>query len=68
MTERIRRSGAEWAAILAAQEKSGLSARVFCAGKKIGLPSFYFLGRRLLSGVLSNRKRGSGEFIEVTQE
>lgn len=65
--ERIkRRNKAQWVDIIAEQEKSGMSAKVFCSERSIGLASFYQWRRRISNDELdaSPEKRGE-KFIEM---
>jgi len=62
-----RRDGEQWESIIQAQEQSGMTARVFCEKRRIGLASFYHWRKRLAGGVASARKKPSEKFIELGQ-
>jgi hypothetical protein len=68
MKRRVRRNPSQWSEVIEAQAGSGLSARAFCARRKICLHSFYGWRRRLRDEP-SHEGRGSSKpgpaFIEV---
>ena len=58
-TNRVRRSAEDWQALIAGQERSGLSRVAFCRREGIGPTSFDKWKRRLLA-------RRPAEFVDVT--
>ena len=68
MSKIKRRSKMEWKKIVAEQEHSGVSARVFCQKSGVGEASFYKWRKRLGSSTLrANKTTESEAFIEVRQ-
>jgi len=62
-----RRNGEQWQAIIAAQEKSGLTAKAYCAEQRVGLASFYSWRKKLAGRIAPARKKRDRDFIELEQ-
>lgn len=67
MATNERRNGSQWQSIIAAQEKSGLSAKAYCREHGVGLASFYSWRKRLTIEVGVVAKKVERDFIELKQ-